>query len=127
LTAALGLTSLWYLDQRVYQRLLHSVFSIGCHLELATNKVLPIRVRAYRLNFDVTNHLGWFYRAPLIVLALASLASLYQSTFGFNSTLAALINCSLPGIKAVHLWVLPLVLTVMHLGFFIWVTQQSKK
>lgn len=58
LVASLGLASLWYLDQRVYQRLLHSVFSTGCHLELKTAKILPIRSRAYLLNRDVTSSLG---------------------------------------------------------------------
>jgi hypothetical protein len=127
LIAALGLTSLWYLDQRVYQRLLHSVFSTGCHLELATDKVLPIRVRAYLLNSDVTHHLGWFYRAPLIVLVVGAVASLCQSLVGFNSTIAALVNCSLPGLKPHQVWTLPLILTALHLAFFIWAWRKSSK
>jgi hypothetical protein len=54
LIAALGLSSLWYLDLRVYQRLLHAIYSIGCHLELANEKLLPIRSRTYLLNYDIT-------------------------------------------------------------------------
>jgi len=127
LTASLGLTSLWYLDQRVYQRLLHAVYSIGCHLELATKSILPIRSRAYLLNFDVTHHLGWFYRAPLIVLVLAAAASLFQSMLGFNSTIAALLNCSLPGLKPAQIWVLPLIVSATHLGFFAWAWQESTR
>jgi hypothetical protein len=127
LIAALGLTSLWYLDQRVYQRLLHSVYSIGCHLEMATDKVLPIRSRAYLLNFDVTHHMGWFYRAPFIVLFLGSLGGFYQSLVGFNSTVVALLDCGLPGIKPPQFWVLAFVITLLHVAFFIWVTTQSNK
>jgi hypothetical protein len=127
LIATLGLTSLWYLDQRVYQRLLHSVFSTGCHLELATDKILPIRVRAYKLNSDVTNHLGWFYRAPLIVLLLGSVGSFYQSLFGFNATISALLGCSFPGAKPFQIWALPLIITAVHVAFFTWVTCKSQK
>jgi hypothetical protein len=127
LIAALGLTSLWYLDQRVYQRLLHSVYSIGCHLELATDKVLPIRIRAYLSNFDLTYHFGWFYRAPLFVLFFGSLVSLCQSIFGLNATISALLNCSLPTAKSAQIWTVPLILTASHAAFFAWVTLQSHK
>jgi hypothetical protein len=127
LAAALGLTSLWYLDQRVYQRLLHAVYSIGCHLELATDKVLPIRTRAYLLNFDVTHHLGWFYRAPLIVLVAAAIAGFYQSLFGFNSTITALLQCELPTVKRLEVWMLPLIITLLHVAFFVWAAIQSGK
>ena len=58
LIAALGLGSLWFLDQRVYQRLLHAIYSLGCHVELKAPRLLPIRSRAYLLNFDITHHLG---------------------------------------------------------------------
>jgi hypothetical protein len=127
LAAALGLTSLWYLDQRVYQRLLHAIYSIGCHLELATDKLLPIRSRAYLLNFDVTYHLGWFYRAPLWVLVAAAVGGLYQSMVGLNSTLIALASGTLPSMKPAQVWSLPLIITLVHVGFFIWVTCQSSK
>lgn len=127
LAATLGLSSLWYLDQRVYQRLLHAVYSVGCHLELATDKILPIRTRAYLLNFDVTHHMGWFYRAPLWVLVAASVGGLYQSLVGFNSTLAALLNGAAPSLKPTQIWALPLLITVMHIGFFIVITCQSRK
>jgi hypothetical protein len=125
--AALGLASLWYLDQRVYQRLLHSVYSLGCHLELMTDKLLPIRSRAYLLNFDITHHLGWFYRAPLFVLLGAAIVSVLQAMFGLHATVDALLNGHLPVRHPPQLWSLAAVITTLHILFFLWIWNQTKK
>jgi len=125
LIAALGLSSLWFLDLRVYQRLLHAVFSLGCHLELANDNLLPIRSRAYLLNYDITYRLGWFYRAPLLVLLCAAIVSLYHSIFGLHQTVLALSNCSVPAPAPASEWVLPLLIAAFHVFFFVRLRRQS--
>ena len=114
LVASLGLASLWYLDQRVYQRLLHSVFSTGCHLELKTAKILPIRSRAYLLNRDVTHHLGWFYRAPLVLLLAAAVLNIIHAMFGLQAGIDALLSCRAPALAPRANWLLPFVFLALH-------------
>jgi hypothetical protein len=125
--AALGLASLWYLDQRVYQRLLHAVFSIGCHLELATEKVLPVRSCTYLLNRDVTHRLGWFYRAPLIVLLLAAGMNLVHAIFGLQATMAAALSLHIPAASPSATWLLPALFGVLHLLFSVWIFTSSSR
>lgn len=126
LVATLGLASLWFIDQRIYQRLLHAVYSLGCHIELTTTKLLPIRPRLYLLNFDITNHLGWFYRAPLLVLLAAAIVSLLQAVFGLQATVdALLLNHEAPVMQSPHLWTLAGVITLIHLAFFFWLWKQA--
>ena len=71
--ATFGLVSLWYVDQRIYQRLLHGAFAVGYWMEEQFQTILPpVRLYVYRLNLDITTYLGWFYRAPVLLLLLAS-------------------------------------------------------
>ena len=127
LFASLGLASLWYLDLRVYQRLLHSVFSIGCHLELATNRILPIRARAYLQNLDITNALGMFYRVPMYVLLGAAIVNFLQTLVGLQTAITALLACSLPAIRPSQVWSLTAIITLVHVGVFMWLRTTSKK
>lgn len=76
LFSTLGLVSLWYLDQRVYQQLLHASFAYGCWLEFCRSTVLPpARIYMYLLNRDITARLGLFYRAPLWCLLIVAIAN----------------------------------------------------
>lgn len=125
--AALGIASLWYLDQRVYQRLLHAVYSLGCHLELKTDKLLPIRARAYLLNFDITHHLGWFYRAPSVVFLLAAIVSLLQAIFGLQATVDSLLNCRCLAVQPTRLWFSAALIAFIHLIFFLWLLTQTRR
>lgn len=127
LAAGLGVASLWYLDQRVYQRLLHSVYSLGCHLEIVHKELLPIRSRAYLQNLDITWHLGLFYRAPLMLFLGAAIISLVHSMFGLHAIVVGLSNCSFPRRAMFQDWALPGAITAMHLGFFWMLWRWSKQ
>ncbi len=127
LIAALGLGSLWFLDQRVYQRLLHAIYSLGCHVELKAPRLLPIRSRAYLLNFDITHHLGWFYRAPLFVLFAGAIISLFHAVFGLQMTVDALLSLQMPSMKPARLWVLATIITLIHTIFFVWIRKQTAR
>lgn len=127
LVAALGLASLWYLDQRVYQRLLHSAYSLGCYIELKTDRIAPIRARGYLLNFDITHHLGWFYRAPLFVLLAAAIVSLFQAMLGLQATVDALLSGHCPAWHPPQLWVLSAIITLIHVLFFLWIWRQTAR
>ena len=71
--STMGLISLWYVDQRIYQRLLHGPFAVGCWMEEEFRAILPpVRLYVYRLNLDITTYLAWFYRAPVLMLLLAA-------------------------------------------------------
>ncbi|KIZ41085.1 MULTISPECIES: hypothetical protein [Rhodopseudomonas] len=56
-----GVLAFWLVDQRVYQRLLHSVFGYGLHLELQFPDLPQIRSTLFLNNLDVSNRMGWFY------------------------------------------------------------------
>lgn len=127
LVAALGLTSLWFLDLRVYQRLLHAIYSLGCHIEMNTNKVLPIRSRTYLLNYDITRSLGWFYRAPLLVLFFAALASCLQAAFGLHSLVSMLWTHHPAVLRPTQIWQLSSIITALHFLFFLWINHMAEK
>lgn len=69
----LGLFLLWYIDQNVYQRLLHSVFVYGCAIEASFDNVPQIRRAMHKANLNVSNKLGRFYKIPIIVLLILML------------------------------------------------------
>jgi len=72
LVASVGLFAFWFVDQRVYQRLLHSVFAYGLHIELKNPDLPQIRTAAFASNLDITRWLGWFYRVQLWAFWLLS-------------------------------------------------------
>jgi hypothetical protein len=125
--AALGLTSLWFLDLRVYQRLLHAIYSLGCHIELNTNKVLPIRSRTYLLNYDITRSLSWFYRAPLLVLFFAAITSWLQAAFGLHSLVSMLLTHQPAAWRPTQIWQLSSIITAVHILFFFWISHRAEQ
>jgi hypothetical protein len=68
-----GVFAFWYVDQGVYQRLLHSVFAYGLYVESRDDDLPQIRSSMFLANLDVTNRLGTFYRAQFWLFALLSL------------------------------------------------------
>ncbi|WP_139020607.1 hypothetical protein [Bradyrhizobium sp. ORS 285] len=75
LVGSAGVAAFWYIDQGVYQRLLHSVFAYGLFLESKDPSLPQIRSGMYWANLDVTNRLGIFYRAQFWLFVAVSLGS----------------------------------------------------
>lgn len=69
-----GIFAFWYVDQCVYQRLLHAVFAYGLALEHKYPDLPQIRSSLLAANLDVTNKLGWFYRSQFWAFVVLSLA-----------------------------------------------------
>jgi hypothetical protein len=68
-----GVLAFWYIDQGVYQRLLHSVFAYGLFVESKDDDLPQIRSSMFLANLDVTNRLGAFYRAQFWLFAILSI------------------------------------------------------
>lgn len=64
LVVALGVSALWRLDQKVYQRLLHTVYALGYRIECEFDIVPPTRRALFAVNGDITNDLSHFYQLP---------------------------------------------------------------
>ena len=62
IVGSLGIFAFWYVDQSVYQRLLHSAFAYGLYLEYENNDLPQVRSSLYWANLDITGRLGTFYR-----------------------------------------------------------------
>jgi hypothetical protein len=69
-----GVLAFWYIDQGVYQRLLHSVFAYGLFVESKQPDLPQIRSSMFLANLDVTNRLGVFYRAQFWLFVVVSIA-----------------------------------------------------
>lgn len=67
-----GVLAFWYIDQGLYQRLLHSVFAYGLFIESREKDLPQVRSAMYLANLDVTNRLGWFYRSQFWLFVLVS-------------------------------------------------------
>jgi hypothetical protein len=68
-----GVFAFWFIDQRVYQKLLHSIFAYGLHVELKHPDLPQIRSSLLIAHHDITNGLSWFYRMQFwlfLVIAL---------------------------------------------------------
>lgn len=77
---SLGVFAFWYVDQRIYQRLLHSIYAYGLFLEYKNPELPQIRSTAYRANLDITYGLSVFYRVQFWALMLLSWALLLANT-----------------------------------------------
>jgi len=65
-----GVLAFWFIDQRIYQRLLHSVFGFGLYAEFKNPDLPQVRSALYVANLDVTDGLGWFYRVQFVAFLL---------------------------------------------------------
>ena len=70
-----GVLAFWYIDQGVYQRLLHSVFAYGIFIESQYPDLPQIRSSLFLSNIDVTNRLGMFYRAQFWLFVVISVVA----------------------------------------------------
>jgi hypothetical protein len=68
-----GVFAFWYVDQGVYQRLLHSAFAYGLFLECREPDLPQVRSSMFLANLDVTNRLGIFYRAQFWLFVAVSI------------------------------------------------------
>ena len=78
-SSVFGVLLLWYVDQRVYQKLLHSAFVYGMYLEYIDAANPQIRTMMYNSNFNVSTRLSYFYIIP----ALAFFAVLLFFAFAY--------------------------------------------
>ncbi|MBY0380459.1 MAG: hypothetical protein K2W78_00850 [Xanthobacteraceae bacterium] len=99
-----GVLAFWFIDQRIYQRLLHSVFGYGLYTEFKNPDLPQVRSALYIANLDVTDGLGWFYRVQFAVfLIIAFVLVLLDGAFTWppNFNLIALKQPVVP-ITIVH-------------------------
>jgi hypothetical protein len=68
-----GVYAFWFIDQRIYQRLLHSVFAYGLFVEFKNPDLPQIRSAMYIANLDITSGLAWFYRTQFWLFFAISL------------------------------------------------------
>jgi hypothetical protein len=68
-----GVYAFWFIDQRIYQRLLHSVFAYGLFVEFKNPELPQIRSSMFMANLDVTNGLAWFYRTQFMTFPVISI------------------------------------------------------
>lgn len=76
--ASIGLFTLWIIDQRVYQKLLHSVFVHGLFLEWTDSRFPQLRTKMFADNLNISRQLSLFYVVPMVAFLLASIL------FGFG-------------------------------------------
>lgn len=67
-----GVLAFWYVDQGIYQRLLHSAFAYGLFVEANQPELPQVRSAMFLANLDVTNRLGIFYRAQYYLFVVIS-------------------------------------------------------
>jgi hypothetical protein len=65
-----GVFAFWFIDQRVYQRLLHSIFAYGLFVELKYPELPQLRSGLFIANLDITSGLSWFYRMQFLIFLL---------------------------------------------------------
>jgi hypothetical protein len=68
-----GVLAFWYIDQGVYQRLLHSVFAYGLFIESEEPNLPQVRSSMFLANLDITNRFGMFYRAQFWLFVVVSI------------------------------------------------------
>jgi len=89
--ATFGIAILWTVDQRVYQKLLHSVFVYGLAVE-AQNPDLPQLRTMINLNSgNIGPYISFYYLGPIIVFVLLSFifASLDGTFLGYLFSIAS--------------------------------------
>lgn len=118
LLGSFGVLGLWYLDQRVYQRLLHAAFAYGCHMEAALRTLPAVRMFMFGRAGDVTGRLGRFYTIPVGLMLFAGLLNL---AYTFPTTRAdidaSLAQCSADLVACAHAptWIIGGVIFLLHL------------
>jgi hypothetical protein len=83
MTGSAGVFAFWFVDQRIYQRLLHSVFGYGLYLEFMHPDLPQVRSTLFIANLDITNGLAWFYRMQFWTFAVIACVFVWQP-FGID-------------------------------------------
>ena len=73
-----GVFAFWFIDQRVYQKLLHSIFAYGLFAELKHADLPQIRSGLFIAHLDITNGLAWFYRMQFWIFLLIAAVFVLQ-------------------------------------------------
>lgn len=82
--AAFGIGTLWFIDQMVYQKLLHSVFVQGLFMEWRDKQLPPIRTKMFFDNLNVSGKLSLFYLTPISAFLVSHIYfSFVFETFDF--------------------------------------------
>jgi hypothetical protein len=86
LVGSAGVLAFWFIDQFVYQRLLHSVFAYGLFVEFKEPDLPQVRSAMFLSNLDVTNRLGIFYRAQFgLFVAISIMIDIISRNVGHTS------------------------------------------
>jgi hypothetical protein len=85
-----GVLAFWYVDQGIYQRLLHSAFAYGLFVEANEPELPQVRSAMFLANLDVTNRLGIFYRAQYYLFVVISVVIYWVSGSIAHNPIAAL-------------------------------------
>ncbi|MBY0612574.1 MAG: hypothetical protein K2P80_10355 [Beijerinckiaceae bacterium] len=101
---SLGMISLWRLDQKVYQNLLHNVFALGYWIEYKYPLVPPTRMLLYHGNNDITDSLGQFYSRPVGVILTCAVLNLLHAMFGIGDLATAIWSWTAPSLLPQTQW-----------------------
>lgn len=83
LIGSAGVFAFWFIDQRVYQKLLHSVFAYGLFLEMNYPDLPQLRSSLFIANLDITSGLSWFYRMQFWIFLVIAAVFVFQP-FGID-------------------------------------------
>lgn len=125
-----GILGLWYLDQRVYQRLLHAIFAYGCHMEAALRTLPGVRMFMYRRAGDVTARMSRFYTMPTKLMLLAGALNLaYAMPTAVADIQASLVRCRADPLACAHdpSWMGNALIYVVHLVATVVVLRSAKR
>lgn len=122
---AFGVSALWRLDQKVYQRLLHTVSALGYHIETQYPCVPPTRRALYDMNKDITGELSLFYALPFNLTLFVGV---------LNFVAAALLYWILPTQKVAAMTLTPgnaalicLAILVLQVAYCVYTNWQSRR
>src|SRR5262249_53972866 len=73
-----GVFAFWFVDQRVYQKLLHSIFAYGLYLEVTYPDLPQLRSGLFMANLDITSGLSWFYRMQFWIFLIIAAVFVFQ-------------------------------------------------
>jgi len=73
-----GVFAFWFIDQRIYQKLLHTVFAYGLLVETKNEDLPQIRSALITANSDITTGLAWFYRVQFFTFLAIALTFVWQ-------------------------------------------------
>lgn len=93
-----GVLAFWFIDQRIYQRLLHSAFGYGLYMEFRNPDLPQIRSSMFIENLDVTSGLSWFYRVQFWLFLVIACVFVWQP---FGARLGAVPD-GIKGLTYVH-------------------------